>query len=136
MQPLVSVIMPVFNASSTLAQALNSVLWQGYEAIEIVAVDDGSTDVSLHVLSAYGDAVRVLQQHQQVPASARNLALQHASGQYIAFIDADDVWLPGKLLRQVTYLQRHPDASAVFGRFSRWEAEASDVRFAEPPVRA
>lgn len=134
-QPLVSVIMPVFNASSTLAQALNSVLWQGYEAIEIVAVDDGSTDDSLRVLGTYGDAVRVLQQHQQGPASARNLALQHVRGQYVAFIDADDVWLPGKLPSQVAYLQSHSDVSAVFGRFSRWEAGAADGRFAEPPAQ-
>lgn len=135
-QPLVSVIMPVFNASATLMQALNSVRWQGCDALEIIAVDDGSTDDSLQLLNSFGDAVRVLQQPQQGPASARNLALQHARGKYIAFIDADDVWLPGKLLSQVAYLQAHPDVAAVFGRFTRWEASALDGSFAAPPVQA
>lgn len=134
--PLVTVVMPVFNASATLAQALNSVLWQGYEAIEIIAVDDGSTDDSRELLAAYGDAVRVLHQSKQGPAAARNLALQHARGEYIAFVDADDVWLPGKLLSQVAYLQAHPDVSAVFGRFIRWEASTQERRFVEPPLLA
>lgn len=134
--PLVTVIMPVFNASATLAQALGSVLWQGYEAIEVIAVDDGSTDDSRQLLATYGDAVRVLHQSQQGPAAARNLALQHARGEYIAFVDADDVWLPGKLLSQVAYLQAHPDVSAVFGRFMRWETPTGERRFAEPPARA
>lgn len=134
--PLVTVVMPVFNASATLAQALNSVLWQGYEAIEIIAVDDGSTDDSRELLAAYGDAVRVLHQRKQGPAAARNLALQHAQGEYIAFVDADDVWLPGKLLSQVAYLQAHSDVSAVFGRFMRWEASTQEGRFVEPPLRA
>ncbi|MDX9843858.1 MAG: glycosyltransferase [Aquabacterium sp.] len=131
--PLVTVIMPVFNASATLAQALNSVLWQGYGAIEIIAVDDGSTDDSRQKLATYGDAVRVLHQSKQGPAAARNLALQHARGEYIAFVDADDVWLPGKLLRQVAYLQAHPDVSAVFGRFRRWETLPGERRFSVPP---
>ena len=134
--PLVTVIMPVFNASATLAQALGSVLWQGYEAIEVIAVDDGSTDDSRQLLATYGDAARVLHQSQQGPAAARNLALQHARGEYIAFLDADDVWLPGKLLSQVAYLQAHPDVSAVFGRFMRWETPTGERRFAEPPARA
>lgn len=135
-QPKVTVIMPVFNASSTLTQALNSVLWQGYEGLEVIVVDDGSTDDSCHILSTFGDSIRVLHQRQQGPAAARNLALQQAQGDYIAFLDADDVWLPGKLLMQVAYLQAHPDVSAVFGRFLRWEAQPSDGQFAQPPARA
>ena len=134
--PLVTVIMPVFNASATLAQALNSVLAQGYGALDIIAVDDGSTDDSREVLATFGSALRVLHQSRKGPAAARNLAIHHARGELIAFLDADDVWLPGKLLSQVAYLQAHPKVSAVFGRFERWEAQAGDGRFAEPPPQA
>lgn len=133
MTPLVTVVLPVYNAAGTVAQALDSVLWQGYARLDIIVVDDGSTDDTLKVLAPYSQAIRVLHQVNQGPAAARNLALQHALGEYIAFIDADDVWLPGKLHVQVAYLTWHSEIDAVFGRFKRWEADPLTGLFEPPP---
>jgi glycosyltransferase involved in cell wall biosynthesis len=133
MRPLVTVIMPVHNAAETLSAAIDSVLAQGYAPLQFIAVDDGSTDTSLEVLKRFDGRIEVHRQQGQGPAVARNLALSHARGLYLAFIDADDVWLPGKLDLQVAYLDAHPEVSAVFGRFKRWEATPGGD-FPRPPT--
>lgn len=133
---LVSVIVPAHNAGATVDAALESVFWQGYEALEVIVVDDGSTDDTLARLQRWGDRITVLQQRKQGPAAARNLAWRHAKGELIAFIDADDVWLPGKLLAQVAYLQAHPDVDVVFGRFDRWAPADGSNSWPQPPTAA
>jgi len=136
--PLISVIVPAYNAAATLQQALDSVWAQHYPRLELLLVDDGSTDATLALVQqarAAGHPVRLWQQARQGPASARNLALQHAQGELIAFLDADDVWLPGKLQAQVAYLQAHPEVDVVFGPFERWEAQP-DGQFVKPPTSA
>jgi glycosyltransferase involved in cell wall biosynthesis len=133
MRPLVTVIMPVYNGAETLQSAVQSVLVQGYEPMQFIAVDDGSTDASLERLASFGSAIEVYRQSRKGPAEARNLALSHTRGSYVAFIDADDVWLPGKLQLQVAYLDAHPEVSAVFGRFERWEA-GPQGDFQTPPL--
>ncbi|OYY94865.1 MAG: hypothetical protein B7Y41_04725 [Hydrogenophilales bacterium 28-61-23] len=113
-ESLVSVVIPVFNASKYLAEAIDSVLAQSYRPIEIIAVDDGSTDDSLAVLRGYGDKVIVIEQPNGGQGVARNTAVDNSSGEYIAFLDADDIWDPVKLEKQVALLERHPEAVAVY----------------------
>jgi glycosyltransferase involved in cell wall biosynthesis len=130
--PLVTVILPAYNAQAHIAQAVASVLAQDYANLELLVIDDGSTDGTVEHPSLQDRRICVLRQQNAGPASARNLGLAHARGKLIAFIDADDVWLPGKLSLQVGYLQAHPDISIVFGGFQRWLV-SSDSHSDVPP---
>jgi glycosyltransferase involved in cell wall biosynthesis len=119
-QPSVSVIMPCYNAGAFLESAVQSVLQQDYTGpVELLVVDDGSTDESVQIASRF-EGVKVLSQSNQGPAAARNLALDHATGQYVAFLDADDLWLPGSLRARIDVLEHDPEVAAVFANFSRW----------------
>jgi glycosyltransferase involved in cell wall biosynthesis len=111
---LVSVVIPVYNRERYLADALESVLGQRFRPLEIVVVDDGSTDGSAAVAARFPH-VRVLSGEHRGVAAARNLGLDAARGAYIAFVDSDDVWLPHKLELQMRYLHDHPDVQCVLG---------------------
>jgi glycosyltransferase involved in cell wall biosynthesis len=101
------VIIPVFNGQAYLGEALRSVLSQGAEGLEIVVVDDGSTDGTQDVVHSFvGEPVRFVRQDRQGVAAARNRGVALAKGELIAFLDADDVWLPGKLEAQMESLGR------------------------------
>ncbi|HCU65321.1 MAG TPA: glycosyl transferase family 2 [Rheinheimera sp.] len=119
--PKVSVVMPCYNNAAYVRQAVDSVLQQDYPNIELIVVDDGSTDNSLEVLASYGDRIRVIVQPNQGPAAARNNGIRHATGDYIAFLDSDDLWLPGKLSAQLEFLQTNPDFIACFCSWSVWD---------------
>src|SRR5450830_1292193 len=103
--PLVSVILPAYNAQATIGQAVNSVLQQDYANLELLVIDDGSTDGTVKHPALQDPRIRILQQQNAGPAAARNLGLKHARADLITFIDADDLWLPDKLTAQVTYMQ-------------------------------
>jgi len=105
-EPLVGVIIPVYNRSDKICAAVNSVLGQNYPNIELIVVDDGSTDNTAEVLKKYGDRIRVLHQLNNGPAVARNHGTSASKGEIIAFLDSDDVYLPGKIERQVKVLQK------------------------------
>ena len=123
--PLVSCILPVYNGAAHLRDALESVLAQQYAPIEIVAVDDGSTDESPAILAACGSRVRVIRQPNGGPAAARNAGIHAARGELIAFLDQDDRWHPRKLARQVAHLQANPQLDVVVAHVeSFWEGEA------------
>ena len=113
--PLVSVIMPVYNGERFLAEALRSVLAQDYQPLEIVVVDDGSTDGTRAIAAQFGAMVRYVYQTRGGPAAARNTGLQLAQGEVVAFLDVDDAWPAGKLRRQVGYLVAHPEVDIVQG---------------------
>lgn len=117
---LVSVIMPVYNGKRYLAEALASVLEQDYPDLEVIVVDDGSTDGSGQLVRSVAETsrapVRYVYQENQGPAAARNHGLQLAWGDLIAFQDADDVWTPDKLAIQVSYLQSRPTMQYVVCR--------------------
>ncbi len=101
-QPLVTAVIPCFNAAATLLRAIDSVRHQSYPNIEIIAVDDGSRDGTpalLHQQQALG--VRVISQANAGAAAARNAAIAVARGEFLAFLDADDEWNPDKITRQV-----------------------------------
>jgi len=110
--PKVSVIIPVYNGERFLAEAIESALNQDYPDFEIIAVDDGSTDRSPEILGSYPD-LRVIRQENRGVAAARNRGLESSGGDYIAFLDQDDLWLPEKLRRQAGFLQHHPAADMV-----------------------
>ncbi len=99
--PTVSIVIPAYNAGDWIDQAIQSVLGQSYDNFEIVVVDDGSTDDTSTVVQQYGDPVRYVWKENGGSASARNRGIAEAQGTYIAFLDADDVWHPAKLARQM-----------------------------------
>ncbi len=99
--PNVSVIIPAYNAKGFIADAVRSALDQTYRDLEVIVVDDGSTDGTAAELAAFGDRIRVLQQANRGVAAARNAGAAVARGAWIAFLDADDLWLPHKLERQL-----------------------------------
>lgn len=113
--PLISVVIPVFNRAWCLERAVRSVLGQSLGDLEIVVVDDGSTDDLQTVLARLSDArLRVIRHERNLgPASARNTGIRNAHGGYIAFLDSDDEWLPTKLERQHVLLEAHGDSTAV-----------------------
>jgi glycosyltransferase involved in cell wall biosynthesis len=113
--PAVSTIVPAFNAERFLGEAIESVLAQDYRPHEVVVVDDGSTDGTAEVAAAFPE-VQLIRQANLGPAAARNAAIEAASGELIALLDADDLMEPDRLETQVTYLLEHPEAAAVLGR--------------------
>lgn len=105
MCPSVSTIIPCYNGAEFLAETLESVLQQTYPAHEIIVVDDGSTDDSAAIAESFGSPVRVVRQENRGESVARNRGIDEASGDWIAFLDADDIWKPRKLERQVSQIE-------------------------------
>ncbi len=110
----VSVIIPCFNAAEFVAATIESVLRQTRPAAEILAIDDGSTDETLAVLAGFGDRIRVLRKKNGGPATARNVGIRHATGDYLAFLDSDDLWEEDKLARQLAEFEAHPETGLLF----------------------
>jgi len=106
--PLVSVIIPVYNGGRYLRAALESVFAQTYRPFEVIVVDDGSADDSGVIAQSFPE-VRYIYQTNQGVAAARNNGLEAARGEYFAFLDQDDLWAPEKLKLQVEYLLSHPE---------------------------
>ena len=137
MRTPVSVVVPVHDGERFLAAALESILGQAYAPLEIVVVDDGSTDATADMLAHFA-GVRVVTQVQAGPAAARNVGVRLATGAAITFLDADDEMPPGRLARQAAYLEQHADVDAVLGRQEivveagveppAWVAHAGDLR--------
>lgn len=99
--PLVSAIIPAFNAASFVADAIESALRQTHRPLEVIVVDDGSTDRTPDVLAGFGSAIDVVRQTNMGLAGARNQGARHARGEWLAFLDADDVWMPEKIEKQL-----------------------------------
>jgi glycosyltransferase involved in cell wall biosynthesis len=106
---LVSVVMPAYNVAWCIGRAIDSVLAQDYAAREIIVVNDGSTDGTRPLLATYGGAVAVIDQENRGMSAARNAGIRRARGTYVAFLDADDRWLPQKLSSQVDLMERRPE---------------------------
>jgi len=111
--PKVSVIIPSYNATKYLPRTLKSVLNQTFRDIEIIVVDDGSTDNIRMTLEPYMDRIRYIHQENKRRSGARNTGINNATGEYIAFLDSDDIWLPHKIEKQVAVLDRFPDVALV-----------------------
>jgi len=117
-RPLVTIVLPTFNRSSFLPDALASIEKQTFSDWELVVVDDGSTDSTRDAVSAFAasreQSVRYVYQTNQGPAAARNCGVREAQTPYLAFFDSDDLWLPDYLMRGVTALEANPDIDWVF----------------------
>jgi glycosyltransferase involved in cell wall biosynthesis len=136
----ISVIIPVYNGERYLGEVIESVLAQSRPPTEILIVDDGSTDSSLAVAQRYTPQARCHSLPHGGPGAARNQGVRLAQGDYLAFVDADDLWLPDKLANQLAYLQTHPETDMVFGQVEQFISPelAPDQRPALPaqPIMA
>jgi len=112
---LISVIIPAYNTERYLAEAVESVLAQTRPPAEIIIVDDGSTDESPRIARRFAKPVLYLHQSHAGAGAARNRGIAQAQGDWLAFLDADDLWLPDKLARQIALLESEPDVEMVFG---------------------
>ncbi len=121
--PLVSIVTPVFNAARFLPEAIESVLSQDYPRIEYIAADGGSTDGSLDILERYSGRVRYFSGKDKGPSDALRRAFSRASGEILAWLNADDLYLPGAVRIAAEYLAAHPGIDIVYGE-GRWIDEA------------
>jgi len=135
-RPSVSVVIIAYNGEAFLAEAIDSVLFQSFSDYELIVVDDGSTDGTRAIVEDYRrwrpDLVRLVQHpdgRNHGMSAARNRGLSAARGEFIAFLDADDVWTPDKLKEQVAILRAHPEVGLVYGRariWRSWSGEGAD----------
>jgi glycosyltransferase involved in cell wall biosynthesis len=137
---LISCIIPVFNGARYLREAIESIFNQTYRPLEVIVVDDGSTDDPLSVVTSYGEQVKYLRQAHAGPGAARNLGLTEAHGEFVAFLDADDVWHPEKLERQMARFAARPELGLCITHLQNFwiselqeeAAKLRDHRFMQP----
>lgn len=132
----VSVVIPAYNVRPFVEEAVRSALDQEHAPLEVIVVDDGSTDGDYRFLEAIDSRVRVVRQENRGVSAARNLGCRLARGEYVAILDADDVWLPWKLREQVYYMLSHPNAAAVFCRGFDWRPDRMSRERAESECAA
>ncbi len=135
MKPLVSVIVPTRNRADMLDEALRSIFRQTYPNFEVVVVDDGSTDHTPVVIRKHGDRIRVVHRQNTGRSLARNAGIAVARGDYISFLDDDDVWLPEKLARQVDVLSEAPSVDVVHGQVYVLRDGQRSAILTQPPAR-
>ena len=133
--PKTSVVMPVYNTEKYLADAIRSVLAQTQRVDEIIVVDDGSTDASAAIANSFGGAVRVHTQPHGGASLARNVGAQMAQSEWVAFVDADDLWLPEKIELQCKALAENPDVAMAFGMVEQFISPDVEMN-AKIPERA
>lgn len=122
--PLVSVVVPTFNSSAYIADCLRSIYAQeGNFELDVIVVDDGSFDDTVSIIEGTGYKLRCVQQPNAGPAAARNSALAIARGEFIAFLDSDDIWPPKKLAGQLELLKAHPDIGLIFGDCRQFDSD-------------
>jgi glycosyltransferase involved in cell wall biosynthesis len=115
----VSVIIPTYNRAHVLREAIDSVLSQKYSDLELLVVDDGSTDHTKEVVSSYTSKLAYIYQEHKGVSAARNRGIKHAKGDYLAFLDSDDLWLPDKLSTQMRFMEDHPEIHICYTE-ERW----------------
>ncbi len=125
--PLVSVVIPAFNGERFIGRTIESALAQTYSNAEIIVVDDGSTDATLEVVRRFGDRVRCLRQSNQGGAAARNQGVSAARGDWVAFLDQDDLWRPEKLQRQAAVFLAEPSIAVCFTRWSHIDDQGNPM---------
>jgi glycosyltransferase involved in cell wall biosynthesis len=109
----VSVVIPTYNYGRYLRDAVDSVLAQTYAPLEVLVIDDGSTDDTADVAASYGDRIRFIRQQNAGVGAARNNGIALARGEYLAFLDSDDIWLPQKLEKQIARFEADPELGLV-----------------------
>jgi glycosyltransferase involved in cell wall biosynthesis len=133
-EPLVSVVIPLYNSAATVAATLESVLQQTYRNLEIIVVDDGSTDEGVEICRRCRDPrLRIVQQRNRGLAGARNTGIRHARGAIVAFVDSDDLWMPEKIARHVEHLSRHPEVGVSFSRSALIDRDGQPLGLLQTP---
>ena len=129
---LISCIVPVFNGEKYLAEALDSILAQTYRPLDVILADDGSTDGTADLAAGYKDRIRYVRQDNAGSPAARNLGLSIAKGEFVAFLDADDLWHPEKLHRQMARFEARPELDLCVTHLQNFwipELEKEKIRF-------
>jgi glycosyltransferase involved in cell wall biosynthesis len=125
----VSAVITAYNSEAFIAEAIRSVLDQSRAVDEIVVVDDGSTDHTRQIVAEFADqGIKFVQQHNKGAGGARNRGIRETSGDFIAFLDGDDIWLPDKIRLQLDYFSDHPQAALVSGFARWWNVDKNTVR--------
>lgn len=124
--PLVSVVIPTYNRAALVCEAVDSVLQQTYSNIEIIVIDDGSTDDTAAAIQRYGDRVRYSRRPNAGVNAARNLGIKQARGEFLALLDSDDLWAPYKIELQVRLLQSFQDVPFTFSNFNIFKGARPD----------
>jgi glycosyltransferase involved in cell wall biosynthesis len=112
--PLVSIIIPVFNGEKYIGEAIESILLDDYPSKEIIVVNDGSTDHTAKIISAFDD-LKIINQQNLGVSNARNAGIRFASGEFINYLDADDIWVPGRLANCLNFFDENPETDFVLG---------------------
>jgi glycosyltransferase involved in cell wall biosynthesis len=125
----VSIIIPAYNAEKYIAETVESVLAQSFRDLECIVVDDGSIDRTGEIAGGFGERVRYIRQDNAERSAARNRGIAEASGDYIGFLDADDLLLPEKLKEQVAFLEAHPEYDVVYSRVAYFRDNGERGRY-------
>lgn len=135
-RPLISAIVPAYNAEAFLTEAIQSIQQQAYEPLEIIVVDDGSTDRTAEIASSFSHSIRYVYQENSGPAQARNTGLNLAQGEIISFLDVDDLWPNNKIKIQLDYFAKNSSLEVVVGRVQVLcldiDSEGIFKKFAQP----
>ena len=130
-EPLVSVVIPNYNYSDFVGEAIESALAQTYPKLEVIVVDDGSTDNSIDVIRGFGDKVTLVSQKNSGVSVARNSGIEKANGDYIAFLDSDDVWLPTKVEEQISLFLSDERIGLVHTGYREFFPDGNVIEYAE-----
>ena len=139
MKDRVSVVLPIFNGARYIEETVSSVLSQTLTGVEVVVIDDGSTDGSGSIVQQLEDSrIRVIRQDNRGPAAARNLGIEITHGDLVAFVDADDLWVKQKLEWQVTVLENDSSVDMIFGHYVSFHSSNphSDKSMSSPGFQA
>ena len=128
MDPLVSVVIPTYNRASLVTEAVRSVLAQTFSDLELIVIDDGSTDGTREALQEFEGRLRYVRKKNEGAAAARNMGIDLAKGKYVAFLDSDDLWHPDKLEKQVRLLNENPDYPVIHTDSSVIEPEGRQIK--------
>jgi glycosyltransferase involved in cell wall biosynthesis len=120
MNALVTVIVPVYNGEKYLKEALDTIFAQTHPLVEVVVIDDGSTDGTAEIAANFGSKVHIIRKQNGGIGAARNIGVEAATGDYIAFLDADDLWTESKLLQQLQLFRKDPALDMVFGEVAQF----------------
>lgn len=123
----VSAIIPVYNGAVTIAEAIDSALAQSYSSLEVIVVNDGSTDATAEVLRRYGDRIKVIERLNGGIAVSRNIGVAAAQGEYLAFLDSDDAWAPAMIERTVAALDGNPECVLAYTNCAVIDSDGLDL---------
>lgn len=131
-QALVSIVIPAYNSADFIRETLDSCLAQTYKHIELIVIDDGSSDETVEIMQSYGDKVHLIQQRNSGPAIARNTGIANAAGEYIQFCDSDDVLDPQKIERSMAIMLDKPDVALVYSQMQAVDEEGQILSSMSP----